>query len=442
MTSLPSPTFLETALSRYQAALDYLDAADQSLEKDIALEILAARDALQKQLEVENEIPVAMQLSLIEQDDRLKQKAYKITESLDLVKYRESLTNSGDAWWWNLDSRESLHSWNRFDWLFRTIKLVLLGVNFALIGTLSARFLGGGTGLVEIGSVLFSTFISLLQVQNALTQAKQKGFVQLMKLVKLREHWYEKIQLAATVIVFALLLGVLTHLPYFSGLYSQYGKWLQSPPAHSQEKPNLALAEKNYLKAIELDSNNFDANYKLATLYEELQDLDNAKKQYLIAAKGGVIDAYNNLAYWYLRDNKDADATDLLKKGQQLLAEKDKQEKLTNEQKISLAVQKYSIYKNLGWAKFKQNRQEEAIPNLLMAIKIANSLDNRRHIRNPGAAYCIYAQVLQKQNKKSLLAKENWQKCLIETEARLAAGSPINAEEDKWLDESKKQKLK
>ncbi len=110
------------------------------------------------------------------------------------------------------------------------------------------------------------------------------------------------------------------------------------------------------LKAIELDPDNLDAHYKLATLYEELQDLTNGKKHYLIAAKGGFIDAYNNLAYWYLRDNKNAEAVELLEKAKRLLAEKDeKLDQFTEEEKRNLAVQKYSIYKNLGWARFKQN---------------------------------------------------------------------------------------
>jgi len=35
-------------------------------------------------------------------------------------------------------------------------KTDLLGVNFTLIGAIATRFLGGGSGLVEIGGVIFS----------------------------------------------------------------------------------------------------------------------------------------------------------------------------------------------------------------------------------------------------------------------------------------------
>ena len=293
---------------------------------------------------------------LIEQDTRLKQQTYQITQVLDLAEYRETLLIFDKAWWWHLESRESQHPCNRFDWLFRVGKLLLLGVNFTLIGTIATRFLGGGSGWVEIGAVVFSTFISLLQTQNALTQARQKGFVKLMKGLKIREHWYEEVQFSITFIIFVLLLLITLNFSFFSEVYNQQGKRLQSPQG-SQEVPQLASAEGKYLKAIELNADNLDAHYKLGTLYEELQELDKAKKQYLIAVKGGFLDAYNNLSYLYIRENKAAEAELLLTKSLVFLEEKNEQlEKLTEEEKVKLKIQTYHINKNLGWAKFKQKQ--------------------------------------------------------------------------------------
>lgn len=439
---VPSPTPLEVALARYQTALDCLDDSNKSFQEEQALEILAARDALQKQLEAEVEIPVDLRSKLIAQDKRLKKNTYRITEILDLAEYRDTLAISDDAWWWNLETWESLHPGNRFDWLFRIVKLLLLGVNFSLIGAIATRFLGGGSGLWEISGVVFSTLISLWQAQNAFTEVRQKGFTKLMKFWKIRQHWYEELQLLATVMIFVVLLGVMTNLAYFSELYKQEGKLLQSPPAESQKAPNLAEAEKRYLKAIELHLDNFDAHYKLATLYEELLDLENAKKQYLIAARGGVLEAYNNLAYWFIRDNKDGEAVSLLENGRQLLVKKDEQlEKFSAAEKLDFEVQKYSFYKNLGWARFKQNRLQDAGSNLVIAIGIAKNSAYKKYIRSPGAAYCIYAKVLQ-QEKQVASAKQYWRQCRGEIESRLAGSSIISAEEDKWLDEAKKQKLK
>lgn len=433
------PTPLEIALNRYQTSLNCLDSSHIPLNKEQILEILLARDSLQKQLEAEAEIASDIWSELIKQDARLKQNSYKITEVIDLEEYRESLLISEKPWWWYLDERESLHPFNRFDWLFKTAKLLLLGVNFTLIGTIATRFLGGGSGWLEIGAVIFSTFISLLQTQNALTKAREKGFVRLMKLFKVKEYWYEEIQFLTTVIVFLILLIISLHFPFFSDIYKQQGKALQDPPNNSQEKPQLASAEEKYLKAIELNHDNLDAHYKLATLYEDLKDFDSAKKHYAIAAKGGFLDAYNNLAYLYIRENKEAEAAQLLEKAKSLLAEKEnKLEQFTEDEKRELQVQKYSIYKNLGWSRFKQNRDDQAKINFLIAKSIAENKNYQPYIRNPGAIFCLNAQLLQKQDKDkeniSLEARENWDKCF-----QLSQGRELTIEEEQWLYEAKQQ---
>jgi hypothetical protein len=54
-------------------------------------------------------------------------------------------------------------------------------------------FLSGGSGLLKIGCVIFSAFISLLQTENALTRTRQKGFVKLMKFLRIADNWYEEI---------------------------------------------------------------------------------------------------------------------------------------------------------------------------------------------------------------------------------------------------------
>ena len=429
----PIPSSFKTLLESYQATLNSLDNQQEKLKKEQALAILMARDTLQKKLEQLTNISTKIFTELMAEDQRLKHNAYKLTEVLNLSEYRESLLISDQAWWWYLDSRESSHPWNRWDWLAKTLKLILLGVNFTLIGAIATRFLGGGSGLVEIGGIIFSTSISLLQTQNALTQARQKGFIKLMNRLKIPEYVYEEIQFATTFVIFLFLICIFLNFPFFSQYYKQDASRLQN-----QASPNLALAEKQYLKAIALDEDNLDAHYKLATLYEELQDLDNAKKQYLIAAKGGYLDAYINLAYWYIRENKDGEAIALLENGKALLAEKDQQlDKLSEAEKLNLAVQRYNIYKNLGWARFKQNHLEDAKINLSIAMGIVENPATQKYIRNTGAVFCLYAQVLHKQDKKSILAKENWQKCL-----NLSQSKVLNIEEDQWLFEARKQSKK
>ena len=71
-----------------------------------------------------------------------------------------------------------------------------------------------------------------------------------------------------------------------------------------------------------------------------------------------------------------------------------------------------------------------------------------QYIDNPGAAYCLYAQLLEQAEAKSLAtqpsqqtsqAKRYWQECRELIEKRLASGEEINPEEDSWLYEAKKK---
>ncbi|OLT63592.1 hypothetical protein BJP37_31310 [Moorena bouillonii PNG] len=411
-----------------------------SLLKEKVLEILLTRDALNQVLSSNINPSASVILKLEELDKQLKENAEKLIQFIDLDHYRDNFPKHPDAWWWYLDSyaeKKAIksHPWNRFDWLVRGARVIVWTGNLALLGTLASLFLSSGSGFWRAAAIAFPSILSLLQAQSELTETGKKGFDQLLKRLKIPQHWHEEAKLGSSLLMTVLLLGFWFNLPSISNRYKREGQQLQY-------QQNLALAEQKYLKAIQLDSSNLDAHYKLATIYEELQDFANAKKQYIIAAKGGYLDAYNNLAYWYIRKNNNDQAVELLNQALKLLNKKESNlEQLTDREKINLQTQKYSLYKNLRWARFKQKQDDDAIPYLMMAISIAKNPKYQKFIRNPGASFCIYAQILPNKNKKSSQGQQYWQQCHQLIESRLAAGETINSEEDRWLYEAK-QKLK
>ena len=94
-------------------------------------------------------------------------------------------------------------------------------------------------------------------------------------------------------------------------------------------------------------------------------------------------------------------------------------------------------------------QDEEAEIFLSAAIGLANNPEVKPYVKNPGAAHCIYAKLLEKQAKKSpdidrpqlvTQAKKQWQKCKDLIQLR-PAEEQINPEEYQWLYEAK-QKLK
>ena len=175
----------------------------------------------------------------------------------------------------------------------------------------------------------------------------------------------------------------------------------------------MGSAEQDWQKATSLNPDNANAYYNLGNLYEELQQFDKAKKNYQIALGGNVPEAFNNLGRLYIKEKKYSQAVALLSKG--LL--------FANKQNSHLEV-KYSFFKNLGWARFKQGRNIEAKQHLQAAIGIAQRKEAAQYISNPVAANCLLAQVLDKQKEKGAISE--WRKCC-------KSGSRLNEDEDEWL---------
>ncbi|NET24083.1 tetratricopeptide repeat protein [Okeania sp. SIO1I7] len=431
-------TLLQHYQNTLEQSLEKLKASNISLSKQEVMEILLTRDALNKALS--NKIkPSASAILKIEKLDRkLRENADGLIQDINLAEYRENFPKTPDAWWWYLDNiveekAKKSHPWNRFDWFFRGVRGISLIGNIALSLTLARLWIFSSTSDFIAAAAIVPGVLSLLQAQSELTETGKKGFDKLLEKVKIPQHFHEVVKLVSSLLMTGLLLVIWFNLPSISNRYKLAGQKLQD-----QEK--LASAEEKYLQAIKLDSDNLDARYKLATIYEELQDFDNAKKQYIIAAKGGFLDAYNNLAYWYIRENKNDEAIDLLNQGKRLLEKTEQNfEQLTDVKKLNLQTQKYSLYKNLGWARFKQKRDEDAMAYLLPAMAIAKNSKYQEHIRNPGAVFCIYSQVLFRTDKSSFKVKESWQQCRQLIESRLAAGETIYSEEYGLLYEAKQQ---
>ena len=326
----PAPsTPLQTALEHYKSTLNCLNDPNSSPNKNQVLEILSARDALGKLLETEETIDTSILSELIELDSHLKEQAYKITEVPNLSDYKSSLPSTFQAWLLDIETAQKSHPWNRFEWWLKGAKILILTFNLALFTTLATRFLSGGSGFLEVALIALPGILSLLQLQKELTKSEKKRFYNLLKgfngfpdISGFRKVVAIFIATLLSVIFssYGLFLGFFLLIwfqqPFFSNIYKNIGK------TH-QNNQNLVVAEQKYLKAISLDSDNYDAHYKLATLYEELQEVDKAKKEYIIAIKGGHLEAYNNLAYWYLRQDKVLDAVALLEKGWYLVAQKE-----------------------------------------------------------------------------------------------------------------------
>ena len=174
-----------------------------------------------------------------------------------------------------------------------------------------------------------------------------------------------------------------------------------------QNRQDLTCARFEYEKAISLKPNLAIAHFNLASTCEELLDRECARQAYQQASKNGLIAADNNLARLYLLSEDYQSAENLILQAL----------KQTKDNHI-----KYSLLKNLGWAKLGQKRYIEAQGTLKQAVQLNSQ---------QAGAYCLLAQVLETQNQFQK-AKQEWGNCL-----RYA--SIYNQDEAAWIDMAKER---
>ena len=379
MDNVPPTTVpLQFALVRYSKALEYLERSNTALSLEQALEILSARDALQKVLKTQEQVSVELLSQVMELDSQLKQKAGRILKVLNLPECRESLLTSEIDWWWHLDSKQ-------VNWLIKGLTLITWTGNLGLLANIASRFLSGGVGVLGAIAVVFPSFLTLLQARSELTEAGREGVEKLLVKLGILQSNREVAKFGFLVALFGLLLSLWLALPLISQIYNQKG----------------------------LNPDNVDAHYNLGNLYEDWQEFDKARTKYLIAVKGDVPEAYNNLARLFIQKKEYPQAVALLNQGL-----------LQTEEQNSFPEVKYNLLKNLGWTRFKQGRNPEAQQALQAAIGIASNPKVAQYIQNQGSAHCLLAQVLEEQKQPSAI--QQWQQCS-------QLGSTLNPDEDTWL---------
>ena len=405
-------TPLNTALESYQATLECLDEADATIDVEQVLAILNARDTVQVALKQQSPVPNSQLQTVIALDARLREKVDVIAKAVNyktaeqFSQWRESVHPDADAWWWRLERIAPPHPWDQLDWLWRSVTVVGWTANLSLLVNIAGRFFSQGAGLAGAAAVIFPSILAVLQAKSELTKSGNEGFDQLLTKLRIPLHWREEARAGSTLLLSVFLGYFWLLLPDISRIYTNTG-W------ENYDKGQVGAAEQEYMRAIALDADNVNAHYNLGLVYEDLQEFDQARKHYQIAARGDMPAAYNKLGRLYLKRRKYPEAAALLQKG--LL--------LTEDQETSLDV-RYNLLKNMGWTRFLQGRHEEAEYTLLAAVGITKNPAASEVIENKGAAHCVLAQALDKQDKPSAL--EAYKICCQQ-------GNRLNSDEDTWL---------
>ncbi|WP_190707710.1 tetratricopeptide repeat protein [Nodosilinea sp. FACHB-141] len=374
------------------------------------LKVLNARDVLYVGIE-QSPPPKPHLLSEIHALDRqLKDQAAVMAEQLNFSTYRQSFSKSPEQWWWFLDETLKVPSSNPDDWVFKGLTTLTWAIIVGLLINISGRFLLGGAGVAGLSAIALSNLLTLLQARSDLTDAGGEGVQFFFDRFKVSNPWRLRAKFGTTALLAGVLFAFWLALPSISRQYNQRGQT-------AQEAGKLGSAEQNYNRAIALNPDNVDAHYNLGTLYEDIQNLEQAETQYLIAIRGDLPEAYNNLARLYLEKPEPNLNKSLALLNQGLT--------LADEQQ-SFPETKYSLYKNLGWALFRQEQYASAQSALETAIVLSAEREAQPHINNPGSAHCLLAQTLEAQAQGETDTLPVWQRCC-------QLGDRGNPEENAWL---------
>lgn len=389
--------------------------ANQSVEEllsdEICLDVFIARDQLQNYLSEQDPSYSKFLPQLSQLDQRLKKQIKAISQMFPLSEWRKLRTISDVAWWWQGEDPDVVHPWDRLDWLWEALTIPTLTINFALVVSISSRFLAGGPDAFGAIAIVGQSVVAMLAAGAPLTQTGQKIIDQGLQACGLPKYLWHEAKLGIAVATLLSLLGLQTSLPGIARFYVKRGL------EERYDKYQATAALKDYKRAIELDPNNMEAHYRLGAIYEDLLDFSQADSEYRVAILGGCLEAINNLSRLYiLEDNADDAAAVLSKVGRQ------NAKPCTNVDSDSL---EYALSKNLGWARFKQERYVEARNALEAAIELRS---------DQSAPYCLLAQVIEdeSEDESNAEALKAWSKCLD------FALDPL-PEEDEWLYEAEQR---
>jgi serine/threonine protein kinase len=158
-----------------------------------------------------------------------------------------------------------------------------------------------------------------------------------------------------------------------------------------QQIGDMKCVTENYDKAFKLKPDTWEARYGLGNFYEDQGRYDLAEQQYRLAIKysnNQAMNAVSNLARLKNLQEKYSEAAALALQGLNRTQNREWQA---------------GLYKNLGWARFKQQRYTEAEDYLQKSVK----LDSERV-----DAYCLLAQMYEAVGNLSK-AKIYWEVCLL-----------------------------
>ncbi|WP_299411227.1 tetratricopeptide repeat protein [Acaryochloris sp. IP29b_bin.148] len=405
-----SPAFNQL-LNQYRANLHLFDRPQAKFKPEEILNLLTCRDQIQVFMAERTVLSCQQLLQLADLDCYLKKYEVLIATHLDLAAWQQLMNPPQTSWWWFLKAPEPRHWWNEYDWLFNTGTLIVLTISASLITDTATRLFSGG---IDLGSTLVisgQSLLALLAGGGALTQAGRKAYERILGRLRINKRYWQEASFTFALILVLCLLGIHSALPGFAETANVNGV------VHYQNG-KLDSARKDFNRAIALKPDFPEAHFNLARVYEDLQQMEEAKAEYqLVVTQKELVDcnaanakhcddlmiwlqAHNNLAELDILDEEYGEAAPLLQAG---LRKLEQQEKMETPETKQL---QYNLLKNLGWARLNQEFFSEAETYLQKAARMEPQAPD---------SFCMLAKLSEAKGEKQK-ALPDWKKCLTKAQ--------------------------
>lgn len=370
----------EQRVTEYEASVAALDDGPVSAEalRNAAL----CRDLVAESItHAKDDLQAALLARLDAADQTLRTKSAKLVDVLPsetFSRFRDLFQPPETAWWWSLDRVAG----DRHSPVWSILAGFLVTSSLAFFAIVSARFFDGGPDLAGSAAVVVQGVLTLL-AGSAVAGFSRKWLGGLFDRFSIRHNRRDRWILGLALLVFATGLALRLSLPAIAMVYNCWGR-------RQQTKGQFSDAIASFRRAIALNPDFTQAQYNLATCYEDIEDYEKAIAAYQTSINGDaeMLQAYNNLGRLMIVHKKDyAAALRLLSRAETL-----------NPQDMQ---SRFSIAKNKGWANLALQNYDEAEFDLSSALRIDSSR---------ASPHCLLAQVYEaKKNAAGSLAE--WRLC-------------------------------
>jgi TPR repeat/Tetratricopeptide repeat len=280
-------------ISRYCQTVEALQHMQGPWSEEQLLTCLLSRDSISHQLKAGELDDIALIGRLFVTDQALRAMSPRMADVAVIPRWRDSLQPPAAAWWWFPPTAPSTGWWDRLDWLFNGLTLVLLAVTLSFVADIATRFYHGGFDLVGALTIVLPTLLASLSAGGLFSSTLQEGMNRILQRLRIHARYKDEVRFAIAVVMWLAVLGMWINLPRIASAYSNRGEAYR---VHGQ----LAKARRDLERAIKLDPGNAVAHYNLGNVYEDLFSEEKAIPEYQIAAAAGLDLAHNNLGRLYI----------------------------------------------------------------------------------------------------------------------------------------------